>query len=120
MQSNILEKNPSAKLRVYAVFFEMVSGDEGAKHKVSPHDLFDDPRVRVYWDERKVLGRWYDENVTRLGKRRGEDDRIEWDTFILYGADAKWGEPYNQLSWGRPLNQERERLASGLEIALER
>ena len=121
MQTNILDAKPDAAIRVYAVFFEIVAGDKGAKYEVDPHELLDDPRVTLFWDERRVTGRWFDENVTRIGKRTGEEGRIEWDTFILYDARAEWtDEPARTVSWGRPLIQEKNRLLRDLEGALAR
>lgn len=121
MQTNILEAKPDSDLRIYAIFFEVVAGDAGAKYEVDPRDLLDDPRVTHYWDERRLTGRWFDENVTRLGKRTGENDRIEWDTFILYGHDAEWSDdPPRSISWGRPVISERSRLLRDLEGALAR
>lgn len=115
MQKNVLAASPDAVVRIYAVYFEIVASDEGARRRVKPDEVFTDPRVRVFWDDKKVLGRWYDEHVTRLGKREGRNDRIEWDTYILYDEDAKWGERSNFHSWGRPLNQERQRLLRAVE-----
>lgn len=112
---------PDADLRVYAIFFEIVAGDAGAKYEVEPRDLLDDPRVTLYWDERRLTGLWFDENVTKLGKRNGEEGRVEWDAFILYGDDVEWGEtPPHFISWGRPVIQEKARLLRELEAALSR
>ena len=119
MQTNILEAKPDAAIRVYAIFFEIVAGDKGAKYEVDPRELLDDPRVTHFWDERRLTGRWFDENVTRLGKRTGEEGRIEWDTFILYDERAEWtDEPPPTVSWGRPVIQEKTRLLRDLEATL--
>jgi hypothetical protein len=116
VQKEILEARPDADLRVYAIYFEMVAGDRGAKFRVKPSDLLDDPRVTMFWDDRKVAGRWFDENVTKLGAREGNPDRIEWDSFVLYGPNAKWEQgPPDHVSWGRPLVQEAGRLKADLE-----
>ena len=56
MQREILEKNPNAKLKVYAVWFNMLASDDRSRW---PQDLFSDPRVVEYWDDRQVLGTWY-------------------------------------------------------------
>ena len=121
MQTNILDAKPDAALRVYAIFFEVVAGDKGAKYEVDPRELLDDPRVTHFWDERRLTGRWFDENVTRLGKRAGEEGRIEWDTFILYDERAEWtDEPPPTVSWGRPVIQEKTRLLRDLEATLAR
>jgi len=121
VQEAILDAKPDAAVRVYAIFFEITAGDEGAKHDVDPYDLLDDPRVTHYWDETRASGRWFDENVTRVGKRTGEQGRIEWDAFILYDASVEWADkpPYS-ASWGRPVIQEKARLLRDLEAALAR
>jgi len=121
VQTNILDAKPDAAIRVYAIFFEIVAGDKGAKYEVDPLELLDDRRVTLFWDERRVTGRWFDEHVTRIGKRTGEQDRIEWDTFILYDDRVEWSdEPPRTVSWGRPLIQEKNRLFRDLEGALAR
>jgi hypothetical protein len=119
VQKEILEARPDAALRVYAIFFEMVDDDRGAKSRVDPKELLDDPRVTMFWDDRKIAGRWFDENVTKLGAREGNRDRVEWDSFVLFSAGANWGEePPDYVSWGRPLVTEAGRLAMDLETAL--
>jgi len=121
VQKSVLEAMPEANLRVYAIFFEIVAGDEGAKYEVDPRELLDDPRVTLYWDERRLTGLWFDENVTRLGERNGEEGRGEWDAFILYGHDVEWTEkPPPSISWGRPVIQEKARLLLDLEAAVAR
>ena len=121
MQDKILERKPVAAIRVYAIFFEIVAGDKGAKDEGEPRELLDDPRVTHFWDERRLSGRWFDENVTRLGKRTGEEGRIEWDTFILYDEKVEWtDEPPRTVSWGRPVIQEKSRLLRDLDATLGR
>jgi hypothetical protein len=121
VQTEILEKNDDANLRVYAIYFEIVDGDRGAKSTVDPKSLLDDPRVTSFWDDGKLVGRWFDENVTKLGAREGDPGRIEWDTFVLYDARAEWSDERPEASsWGRPLFSERDRLRRDLEGALER
>jgi len=119
VQKEILEPRPNAALRVYAIYFEIVAGDRGAKFRVNPKELLDDPRVTMFWDDRKIAGRWFDENVTKLGAREGNPGRIEWDTFVLFSAGANWGDgPPHHVSWGRPLVTEAARLARDLERVL--
>ena len=99
---------------MYAVYYEMVSSDRGARGTVSPHEHLDDSRVEVYWNSDRSIGRWFDENVTRLGKEG--DDRIEWDAFFLLGPTSDWpseGRPRVAL-WGRTIHQSRDRLIDGL------
>lgn len=99
----------------------MVSSDEGAKGRVDPRDLLDDPRVTTFWDDGRRVGRWYDENVTRLGRRSGQDDRVEWDAYFLYGPDGHWDDGRHPVvSWGRTVFAERARLARDVEQLLKR
>ena len=81
MQTNILEKYPDSDLKVYAVWFEMLSGD--ARDAWNPAVLAD-PRVRHFWDAHWVAGRWYSKQV--FG-----DDGIAWDVYLLYGPTVEWG-----------------------------
>jgi hypothetical protein len=119
VQEELLAKRRDADVKVYAIYFEIVHDDEGAKSRIDPRTLFDDPRVSVFWDDERVAGRWFDENVTHLGKRQGQEDRIEWDAFILYGPHAKWTEQAPEaVSWGRTVYEERDRLAQDLDTTL--
>lgn len=120
-QSGLLEAHPEADVRVYAIFFEATEGDRGAKDRVAPDELLDDPRVTVFWDEEKLAGRWFDEHVTKLGERQNVEGRVEWDAFILYDPRVKWeslAEPPIHVSWGRTIYTERERLLRDLSRAL--
>ena len=82
MQKEILEKNPTADVRVYAVWFNMIWTDSRAWW---PKDVLTDPRVTHFWDRRKIVGRWY-------GRHAGDPDRygVVWDAFFLYGPEARW------------------------------
>ena len=68
-----------------------------------------DPRVMHFWDEKRLVGRWYETEVTQLGGH-GEG-RVEWDAYFLYGPDAVWDEkPPQHVSWGRTIVGSREEL----------
>ena len=47
---------PSAKLKIYAVWFEMMTSDQRAEW---PSKLLTDRRVTHFWDDGKLLGNWY-------------------------------------------------------------
>ena len=77
-----------------------------------PAGLLDDPRVRHWWDEKKVVGRWYGRHPDY-----GDDpDLVAWDVFFLYGPDSRWGEtgPSGLASWGYPIVEAREKLRRDL------
>lgn len=119
MREELLAKRATADVKVYAIYFEVVPGDQGAKSRIDPDTLFDDPRVTVFWDDEQVAGRWFEDNVTKVGRRQGQEGRVEWDAFILFGPKAKWDEKGAEVvSWGRTLYQERDRLARDLDAVL--
>lgn len=109
MQTELLDANPDAELSVYAISFHMLPSDHLAKRLVWPEDLMGDPRVTHFWDDQRLVGRWYEAEVTRLG---GDGDpRVEWDAYFLYGPDAVWGEePPVHVSWGRTIVGSRDEL----------
>lgn len=42
-----------------------------------------DPRVKHFWDGERQVGEWFAEHVEGyIG--------VSWDTYFLYGPDAKW------------------------------
>jgi hypothetical protein len=91
---------------VYAVWFAMVPGDRRERW---PSDLLSDSRVTHFWDEERVVGRFFGEQVTRL--RQG---LVEWDAWILYDPDSQWptdGPPTRRVGWGRTIVETREELS---------
>ena len=78
MQNEILSTNPSADLRVYAVWFDMYPGDARWRWD---GDGMTDPRVAHFWDEQKAVGTWFSANLTHRGSPT-------WDFFAVYPPDA--------------------------------
>lgn len=103
VQSEILEEYPEQKLEVYAVWFNMFPGDSRSDW---PSGLLTDPRVRHFWDESKLVGRWYGENVTSRVK-----GHVEWDAYFLYPAEGVWRDVPEPISRGRTIVSTRGRLA---------
>ncbi len=109
VQTELLDKMPEAALSVYAISFHMLPSDHLAKRLVWPDDLMGDPRVTHYWDEKRLVGRWYEKEVTRLGT--SDEERVEWDAYFLYGPEEVWeSEPPEHASWGRTILGSREKL----------
>ncbi len=82
MHDEILGRYPSARLKVFAVWFDMLAGD--SRQFLDTRALAD-PRVTNYWDEGKVTGRWFSDHVAG-----GDGKGITWDAYFLYGPDARW------------------------------
>lgn len=102
MQNEILSKNPSADVRVYAVWFNMYPGDARWRWD---GDGLTDPRVNHFWDEQKAVGSWFSENLTHRGAPT-------WDFYALYGPDARdFSAP---VSMGGTVIARRNQLQSSL------
>jgi len=106
VHSNVLEANPSSPLKVYVVWFNMLPGDDRARLDTK---VLADPRVTNYWDDQKIVGNWYSQQVTH---RRG----TTWDAFFLYGPQARWtNAPGPEVSSGGSVIGSRDKLAAGLD-----
>ena len=104
VQREILHKNPSADLEVYAVWLPILNGD--AARGPRP-DLIPDTRVTHYWDPEKSIGEWF-------GNLQGSE-RVAWDVFFLYGGEATWTEkPGPLLEWGYPVIRQTEKLMKAI------
>ena len=113
VQEEFLEEREDAALRVYAVWFSMVEGDERQAFKP---ELLSDSRVTHLWDEQRVVGRWFAERfeVEDFG------GQITWDAFFLFGSDAGWDEkPHPLLSSGFPIRLKREELRTAWDALVQ-
>jgi hypothetical protein len=103
---HILKKYPENDIEVYAIWFNMIPGDR--KDKWNPKAL-DDKRVRHYWDEKRVLGKWISKNVDacdHLGP-------IDWDSYYLFDEDGTWDETFEDIkACGTPILKATEPLTS--------
>ena len=94
MQKNVLEAYPSLDIKAYAVWFNMVFLDDRSR---CPGDALPDHRVTHYWDEEKLVGRWY-------SNRFGRPGQTAWDLYFLYAAGAdSLASQDSILAWGAPV-----------------
>ena len=121
VQSSLLDSNPNARLRVYAVWYNMFPGDSREKW---PARLLTDSRVVHYWDERQLVGNMYFQNLPQIWERRAPEtappaDLILWDAYLLYEPTIRWDEaPPEVISWGSSILQTQDRLMRDLEPIL--
>jgi hypothetical protein len=81
VQQQILQRNPAADLRVYAVWVPFLGGTEAAadvSQRVLP-----DPRVVQFWDGSSLTSTWFAKNVEHSSVPA-------WDVYYLYGPTATW------------------------------
>jgi hypothetical protein len=105
VQTKILARYPDANLRVYAIWFNMFPGDARSKWR---SDLLTDSRVTHWWDDEKVVGRWYQEHASslrsKLTKESDWNGEILWDAYILYSPNAHWNDvPNGVVHFGRTI-----------------
>ena len=106
-QDDLLGKNPSLKIRVYAVWFDVLPGD--ARERWDP-TLLTDPRATQYWDADGISGKWFASNVT--GKRG-----FAWDAYFLYAPGSRWGKvPTGLLTFSSPVISGRSVIAKSLHL----
>ena len=104
MQSDILEANPTARLRVYAIWTNKLFGD--ARNRWDADGLTD-PRVVHLWDA-DVAGDWL---VGHVSGYQGGD----WDTYLLFGPDATWtSQPEPLRSSGSPVDGHIDALSQAV------
>ncbi len=111
MQDEILAPYPLAELAVYAVWFNMLPGDDRSRWDDS---LLTDDRVIHFWDEPREIGRWY--------ARQGAYPfgTVAWDIYFLYGPEAVWDEePEPLVSSGFTVIGQRERLLASITPLLD-
>jgi len=92
VQEEILQRHPSARLRVYAIWTVKQLGDARGRWDAAG---LTDRRVVHLWDERGLTGRWF---VDNLAGYRGPD----WDTYLLFGPEARWAAgppPLRSAGW---------------------
>ncbi len=105
MHKEILDRYPSARLKVLAIWFDMLPGDS---RQFLDTRVLGDPRVTYYWDEGKVAGRWFSDHVTG-------GSGVTWDTYFLYGPDARWdGSPGPLVSADGPVIASADELMTAI------
>lgn len=116
VQTELLQKNPQAKLVVHAVWFNVMPSDSRENW---PDDLLTDQRVVHHWDEKRVVGRFFAADPEFRGRGLIGLGGVMWDTYLLFGREARWVErPAPLLGAGYTIIQGSRHLATDLESAL--
>ncbi len=101
VRRHILERYPTAKLHVYAIWIPVLAGDNKTAWD---KDVLDDPRVTQLWDAQQIVGSWLQAHGGAF-----------WDTFLIYGPDTRWdSEPEGSLASGSPIIGATDELEQGL------
>lgn len=111
MQTHILDEDPTANIRVYAVWVPFLGGNQQAA-SVSERVLPDD-RVHSYWDGAAATSDWFATNVD-------QSSAPAWDVYYLYGPQATWtSAPEPLVSTGRTIIGQSSQLESAITPLLQ-
>ena len=78
--------------------------------------VISDPRVLHYWDEHRILGRWF----AQQENPENADDGIVWDAYYLYGPEATWeSKPEPLISSGATVQDEADELKRKIATLLK-
>src|SRR5215208_2892477 len=106
VRKRILEDHPHSDIKVYVVWFDMLSGDsrQGWDGYLVP-----DPRATNLWDKKRLVSRTLGDDV------QGASQPVR-DAYLLYGPDTSWGkEPPQPVGTGSTIYGARDRLRSEIE-----
>ena len=84
----LLQKRPNANLVVHAIWFEALPVVD--KREDWPADLRADPRAIHHWDEGRVVASFFGADPSLRGKGLIGWRGVMWDTYLLFGRDARW------------------------------
>ena len=114
----MLKANPDQDLRVYAIWFAMYPNDARDQW---PAEAMPDPRVKHYWDDGKLVGRWYADRLSDIQGQmapgsKGFEAPVLWDAYLVYGPESRWdAAPTGLRRWGRTVLATRDALREAVE-----
>ena len=109
LQTEILEKYPRAKLRVYAIWTSKLVFDSRDQWDAAG---LTDRRVVHLWDPQDIMGNWF---FYQFPDYQG----TTWDTYLLFGKDATWDtQPSSLMSSGAPPIDYEDTIAQSIRPLL--
>ena len=110
VQQQILEEHPHSDIKVYVVWFNLLSED--SRERWDGY-LVPDPRATNLWDEKRLASRAF------AGEVEGASPPV-WDAYLLYGPEATWGDAVPRpISSGYTVYGAREELKKNILPLLE-
>lgn len=104
-----METFPEAELKVYAIWFDVLAGDDRSKWDST---LLNDERVTELWDTDGELEGWFPRQDEYSDVVRSP---LAWDIFFLYGGDATWEDvPLPLVESGSTIIGSRRNLKEGV------
>lgn len=111
MQQNVLDPNPSAKIRVYAIWYAVLPGDSREAWTRNDSGVITDSRVVNGWADKSIARQWVGAGVSAV-------NTMAYDAYYVYGPKARWdrvpGTPAPLVSTGSTIIARRDSLKSSL------
>ena len=106
VQTEVLEENPTADIRVYVVWERMLVTDT---IRATRSGMIDDERATHYKDVARISGKWFNENYG------GDKGSVAWDIAYVFGPEATWeNKPSPMLGWGAAVIHQKDKLMAVL------
>jgi hypothetical protein len=115
VQESIIKKFPNAEISISIIWIRMLPGDseETAKNSAA---LFNDPRVRHFYDPDKRSGKAIAGSIGCGGK-------VAWDFYLFYAPGSEWiKNPPKPIYWMHQLSEswaDREYYHTGDDLVKE-
>jgi hypothetical protein len=108
VRDNVLDKEKSEDLRIYAVWLNQRSTD--ARDEIDASTLAD-PRVTQFWDGEGITGTYFaDADVAGMGYAG-----FVYDVYYVFGPDATWAnDPAPVAAAGGPVVSEGDKLLAAV------
>jgi hypothetical protein len=108
VQSEVLDKIGSDKLRAFVIWTPRYPGDNRAK-ALSAMKLVGDQRALHFWDPSGWLGKYYGKTLKLPGERK-----FAWDVYFAFDAHATWDQsPPAPAQWMHQLGERDPRTLNG-------
>ena len=96
MQDGILSALPEADILLSVVWTPMLP-DDSRDAAVRASAMFDDARMRQYYDPERLAGR-------AVAASLGGDDHVAWDIYLFYAPGRRWDAAQSQpVAWAHQL-----------------
>ncbi len=110
LQTEVLNKYPKAKLRVYAIWTNQLVFDSRSQWDAGG---LTDRRVVHLWDPKDVMGNWF---FYQLSGYQGPT----WDTYLLFGKNGTWSDlPSSLMGSGGTVEDEEGTITQSLSPLLK-
>jgi hypothetical protein len=112
VQKSIIEEFPDIDMSISVVWIRVLPGDSESSAKESAR-MFNDHRVRQFYDPNQIAGK-------AIAERVGWKGKVAWDIYLFYPAGHEWTKrPPTPSAWKHQLREtwaDREHFHAGDDL----